>query len=942
MRELKLIALKLPAGTDERLRAMLIFDDLAQYPPERRARELATIDLSEEVAKRLREMLRTDGQVPTLMAAAAKIDLDSSGSGDALANSILGTRIGTFRLVEVLGQGGSSVVFRAERQSGDGNQIVALKLLRTGLYSADSQGRFRREQTLLARLTHPNIATLIEGGVSSAGIPYIAMELVDGLPITRAAEARALNVHQRLSWFVTLCRAIEAAHTALVIHRDLKPSNVLVANDGTIKVVDFGIAKIAGLDDGVTQTQTVALTPEYAAPEQFAAAALTTSVDIYALGVILAELLTGKRLRGDVRASGAVAADSTAIPMGLPSRRALNRVLRGDLDNVLAKALADEPAMRYRSAGAFADDIEYFLEGRAVRAHPPSRWYSARKFVERNRLVVALSTVFVCTIFFLLLVTLDRARAASEQARRANAQAERAEAARDLLVSAFDAAGADLPKDKRPSVQDIVDQATSKLEQKTHLPDALRVDLLLTLARVSKSVGSYDHALSMLDRIDEIAKGQQESDSLWWQAVALRGSVLVEKGQMQAAIGLLGPLREKLSLRKDASGVDGLLTLGKALLHNGNAKVGLQMLQAAVVNARAIGQQDLVLRASIEEATQLMNAQHFSDGLDHAEGALKLWHEQNDTPSQSIIELYGTIALASEATGDIERAEKAYRDAIALGDRFFDKPNPASAWNVGMYGSFLIAQGRFADGEPYARRGLQMRQEVFGEADPRTLNAVATMGKFHAGKHEFASAIEWLTQGIDTCRAHSVRDVICPRILAFRGRARGRLQQFPEAESDLHEALAWQRDLGGDDNPAYAFVLDNLLVIQVVEHRYAEALETADSVLAINGKYKGGMIQSDLSTRFYRATALFHLDRNIEALNEMLRIEPQYSTMFPSGVSRFDMLALKARALARANRSQDAQQAAKAALTLQNKPSHVDQAVRSELQRILVARARPK
>ena len=497
----KIATFELPESLSIRLEAMVAFNELLGCPPESREERMRVLGLSERARARVHSMLAGESHVPALQTLVAE-SWENCRDGDVLARSLVGTHIGAFRLLDLLGQGGSSAVFRAERDVGNGTQVVALKLLRTGLYSEDAQRRFRREQGILARLSHANIARLIEGGVSTSGIPYIAMELVDGLPITQAADVRGLSIEQRLAWFFDLCRTIEAAHAMLIVHRDLKPSNLLVTHDGKLKVLDFGIAKLTDSAE-MTRTQTVALTPGYAPPEQYTPAPLTTAVDVYALGVVLGELLTGKRLDGRTRASSSVEIDArigAALPRGLPPPTHLARRLRGDLDAILACALSDDPAERYQGAAAFADDIGRYLDERPVRAHPPCRRYRARKFIARHRLILSLTCAFALAMAAMLGVAFWQANVAQAQARAAGEQAQRAETVRDLLVSVFKAASAELPRDKQPSVQDIVDQATTRLMARNTLSDPLRADLMLTLAKVADSVGSHDRALALLDR----------------------------------------------------------------------------------------------------------------------------------------------------------------------------------------------------------------------------------------------------------------------------------------------------------------------------------------------------------------------------------------------------------------------------------------------------------
>jgi serine/threonine protein kinase/tetratricopeptide (TPR) repeat protein len=841
-----------------------------------------------------------------------------------------GSRIGPFELVEVIGEGGSSTVFRAARTVDGVRQEVALKLLRRGLYSPDAQRQFRRERQVLSQLQHPGIARLIEGGVTDTGAAYIALDLVDGVPITDYARNLQLDLRHRLRLFVDICRAVDAAHRALIVHRDLKPSNVLVTADGAIKLLDFGIAKLLDADDD-TQTRLPAFTPAYASPEQRSDGLITTATDVYALGVLLGELITGERLTEGSRRTPSSRVSSQHLPGILPApANVTRRQVRGDLDNIVMKALDAEPAKRYASAGTFADDIERLLDGRPVAAHPPSAWYRTRKFASRHKSWVATAAAFVLAAIATVGIILSQSGRVKQQADRANAE-------RDFLVSVFEAAGADLPKDKRPSIEDIVDQATSRLTAQNGLPDALRADLLLTLAKVALSVGAYDRALSLLDRAEpaiEREHGAEETD--WWNARVIRASVLVAKSRRAEAIALLEPLRTQLLARRDRTGIEGVLILGNALLHQGRIDDGLALFRQAVVIAQsdAANRPDTFLAASIDEISGLMDAQRFEEGLERANAALALWHQQGEPQSQRIIDLYETIAVAEEATGDVPHAERDYQQAIALGERFFDKPNPEGAWNIGMYGSFLIAQGRLDAAEAYARRGLEMSRQVFGDADPHTLNAVARMCKLYVARKDFQSATDWCGQGVDTCHAHTVDDVVCVRLLAIRGRSYALQGRFPEADHDLLEALDAQRAHAGESTPSFAYVLDNLAVAQNAERHYEEALATTDRALSIYRAAKGGMLQAQLATRFSRVDALFGLERNDEALAEILDVEPRYTTLFPEGALRFDMLALKARALAHARRMDEARDAAHQALALGQQQKNADPRTLDELGRL--------
>ncbi|MGN6520866.1 MAG: protein kinase domain-containing protein, partial [Dokdonella sp.] len=773
----------------------------------------------------------------------------------------------------------------------------------------------------------------IEGGVSDAGIPYIAMELVDGAPITRAADARAIGLRQRLQWFTSLCRTIEAAHAALVVHRDIKPSNILVTHDDRIKVLDFGIAKLLDEDSPVA-TRTLALTPEYAAPEQFGRKPITAATDVYALGMVLGELLVGERLPPHRRASSVAAADRRfAVPRGMPAPHALGRLLEGDLDAILDMATAHDARGRYATAAAFADDVERYLAGEPVHARPLTRRYRAGKFVGRHRAALGLVSFVVVGAIAAFVAILWQADRAREQAVRAEEQARRAETVRDLLVSVFNAGGADLPRDHRPGVEDIVAEATGRLMRDTSLPQAVRADLLLTLARVARSVGSYDRSIALLDLADraiDATYGAQSDQRL--EAMVLRADAELAQAHYAAAQAILDPVATRLDASTRPFAVDGLIALGSAHIRQGRGDAGLALLQRAVAIADAgVLAPEVRLRAMIQRATALVDLQKFALGLAEAEAAVADWHAAGTPPSQSIIELYSTMALAAEGTGDIPRAEHAYLEAIQLGNRFFDKPNPATAWTVGMYGSFLAAQGRLDEAEPYLVRGLELRRSVFGTADPRTLNAIAAIGKMHAARRHFDEAARWYTQAVDQCTLAQVQDVVCSRVLAFRARALAQGKEFDAAERDIAAALEQQKRRSGDTSPAYAFLLENKVAIDMTRKDWQSALDTAERIFVINANTGGGMIQSALTVHFHHARALFELGRIEPALRELEEFEPQYARLFPNGVSRFDMLALRARALGRSGRAADAREAARQALALKAPPNGYNPTVLEEL-----------
>lgn len=330
-----------------------------------------------------------------------------------------GTRIGPYRILRELGHGGMGAVYLGERDDENYRQQVAIKLINPGLGGDAIRRRFRNEMQILAELSHPNIARLLDGGTTVDGVPYLVMEYVEGRPIDAFCDDKQLSIEGRLKLFSTVCAAVQYAHQHLVIHRDIKPGNILVAEDGLPKLVDFGIAKL--LDQGRTDATATAMpfmTPDYASPEQVRGLAATTATDIYSLGVVLYELLTGRR---PYRLKSGIAHEvAKAICDDEPRRPSTSQKrLHADLDNIVLMAMRKEPERRYATAEQFAEDIRRHLSGLPVRARPATLSYRTSKFVRRHKFGVAAVALVVLTLLTGIVATVWQARVARAERVRA-------------------------------------------------------------------------------------------------------------------------------------------------------------------------------------------------------------------------------------------------------------------------------------------------------------------------------------------------------------------------------------------------------------------------------------------------------------------------------------------------------------------------------------------
>lgn len=497
-----------------------LFEAVVDFPPEEWEAMLAghcpdDVELRVEVL----ELLRADAAATqgTGMADAAPnvvAELAQRLAGDEAVRATSGMvasglRLGPFRLVREIGRGGMGAVWLAERDDGAFRQAVAIKLIKAGWDAADVYARFRAERQILASLSHPNIAHLVDGGVSADGKPWLALEYVDGVDLRTWCDRERLSLERRLRAFLTVCDAVSHAHAHLVVHRDLKPSNILVRADGTVKLLDFGIAKLIHTD--ATASATRVFTPEYAAPEQVRGDTVTTAVDVYALGLILYELLTGHRPykvdkstpaayeraildQEPTKPSAIVTRDDAdaAQRRDLTPKR-LRRELRGDLDAIVLKALRKEPAQRYASVADFAADVTAHLERRPVGARRGGRRYRAARFLRRHAIAAtALALAFAVLVAALAMVAWQRDVARTE--------ARKARSAVDFLVGLFATADPAKTAGAGVTAQQLLDRGAERVGAELADTPAAQAELLVAIGRAYQGLGNNERALAQYER----------------------------------------------------------------------------------------------------------------------------------------------------------------------------------------------------------------------------------------------------------------------------------------------------------------------------------------------------------------------------------------------------------------------------------------------------------
>ena len=604
----------------------------------------------------------------------------------------IGEQVGDYRILSLLGEGGMGEVYLAEDLSL--GRKVALKLVRPGFGGANLLRQFQREERILGGLTHPNIAQLYGAAFTVAGVPYFVMEYVEGERLDSYCESRHLSIRERLELFRKICSAVSYAHQHLVIHRDLKPGNIRVTPEGEPKLLDFGIAKL--LDDesvavpAQTITLTAAMTPDYASPEQLRGEAMTTATDVYSLGVILFELLTGQKpyrtkSRRIDEISRAITEQeptrpSTAVARGGnskfgPSRTGTrnSKLLKGDLDNIVLTAIRKEPARRYSSVNQFSDDIRRHLEGRPIVARKDTVGYRATKFIGRNRIAVAAAAVVVLAVVVALLVSL-------EQTKRARIQRDVAQRINSFLQNMLNSAA---PESKGIDVKviDLLSDASSRARTELADEPAVMSEILTTLGRTYFNLGSLDKAEADLQ-------------------VALETS--------RKTNGELHPTT--------AGSMSGL---GCVYAYRGRAAEGEQISRKAVELQRKLhpaGHEDLAvalycLGVNLSVGNQPKAAQPFL-----AEAVTLVRKHLGETHGYYVTALVA-LATALDRAGETETAEKIYRQAIDVGGRGPARNRMYVAQAYGGLGVLLTNKAAYAEAEAAARQSEALYREVYGGDD---------------------------------------------------------------------------------------------------------------------------------------------------------------------------------------------------------------------------------
>ncbi len=695
------------------------------------AREMRLYQMQEqhpELAQELLKMMDLEKSHPDFMAEPlANLDNLSPRIDD---------EIGPYRLVSLLGEGGMGQVWLAVRSDGLYERRVALKLLRPGLGDAGLRLRFTRERQILARLAHANIARLLDAGIMADGQPYLALDYINGEPITDYVKRLNLDLRSRLLLFRQVCDAVSHAHANLVVHRDLKPSNIMVTPNGEVMLLDFGIAKLldhkTGEHTDITQTGHRTFTLHYAAPEQLRGEIISTLTDVYALGVVLYEILAGCKpysperktdaaweeaiLKDEpIKPSQALLKNTLAIAQSHNKRMA--KQLANDLDNVVLKALAKDPEARYASVESFKQDLLRYLDGQPVHARADSMGYRAQKYIQRHAFAVAAGVGVSTVLAIALTIT-------SWQANQAFKEANRAEAMQGFVVALFENTG-DKANPEDINVRELLDAGVRRADTELANQPQARAELLGLIARLRSGLGDDREALRLLDK-QAMAFMQLDINTpaeLRLESLAVRGHSLRQLGQNAACVRDLAPylqVAEDIADKAPKASSDYFSELGRCHGAQGGVSVARDLFGKALQLRKNINSDKALQAESLADLAKLLgDEKKYPQAITQARAALSMLRLASGERNALGVGIWCDLGRFYRGAGNLREAEAGYRQALDISQNRFGVNHPLNGPSQQALAEILIGKNEFDEASRLLTSSKEHYSTQWGEENPK-------------------------------------------------------------------------------------------------------------------------------------------------------------------------------------------------------------------------------
>lgn len=725
-----------------------------------------------------------------------------------------GTEIDAYRIDRCLGEGGMGAVYLAHRDDDTYHQQVALKVIRSGVQGAAQARRFRAERQILASLDHPHIAKLLDGGSTPDGSPYLVMELIEGDHLLRYADDQGLHVTARLQLFKKVCGAVHHAHQRLVVHRDLKPSNILVNENGEPKLLDFGIAKLLENPDPDTANAIGSIeltapgqwlmTPEYASPEQVRGEVLTTATDVYSLGVLLYELLTGAR------------------PYALPSRhpmdviqtvcgkepdlQQLRKKYPGDLENIVLKALSKEPERRYSSAEEFGRDIERHLDCRPVLARPATLGYRLQRFVRRHRAPVALASLLLVTAIAFQIALLVQQRSILNLNQQLVVVS-------DFLVDLFAIPDPNRSRGETVTAREVLDRGLATIDELASEPRA-RAALLAPIAESYKNLGLLSEAEPLVLETLDLRRGLLgDNHPAVTESLDQLTHLYTMTGDYKKAepYGRQALERHRLEKPVNEPGlIVALYRLADILTLEATYDEAKDLYNEAAIRARDLGDPDLEATVKDRHGQLLTQTGELDEARLKFDEALTLYQQIGDAQHPELPTVQSNRALL-ELRFDPEKAETLLREAVAGKEKLFGPEHPSLANTLANLAFVVHQRDRLDEAEEIYQKALTLQRKLYQGEHPQTANTLNNLGELYAAQDELERA-EALHQEALTIQHAQLgeRHVDTARTLTLLGNVAEYRDQLDAAEAFYKKALETVVEVLGEQHFRTAVLLGNL------------------------------------------------------------------------------------------------------------------------------------
>ena len=779
----------------------LVFEAALDRPPGERTAFLETACAGDPVLRH---------EVERLLAADAREAAFIDRPADEILGLMVGDggepqRLGPYRLLRAIGRGGMGAVYVAVRDDEQYERLVAVKILRSGLEDTELRHRFLAERQILARLEHPNIARLYDGGTTKDGRPYLVMELIEGLPVDEYCDRHRLTVDQRLALFLRICSAVQYAHQNLLVHRDLKPANILVTPQGEPKLLDFGIAKqlepSAAETDARTRTGLRVMTPSYASPEQVKGGAITTASDVYSLGVLLYELLAGRSpyqveegappyeleravneqeperpsmalLRPGKPSAGDIAAARGSRP------EALRRRLADDLDTIVLTALRKEPPRRYESVARLSSDLERHLQNLPVSARPDTLGYRIRKFVRRHRAAVSAAAAVVLVVAGLI-------ASLFVQGRQTIQERDKARYALTFLVDTFKQADPSQTRGERLSAREILDQGAERVSRELASEPDIQAALMDAIGEVNLGLGRIDRAAPLLEG-----------------ALATRRRIAgPESLEVAESLENVASLRVA---RSDFAGGEKLLA------------------QALDLKRRLLGASHVEVAKTLNHLGQTVAERgDFKRAEPLHRQALDIARKAEGPEGLTVADSLFFLARRRDESGDYPAAETLFQQGLAMERRLLGEQHPSYLSFERAYVQLLVNQGKYRQAEAVLRRSLASQRKAWGEHHPELAEIRNALAVARTGQGDLLGA-----------------------------------------EALYRQALVGYRESYGEESAQVSLTLANLGIVLEDQRRYEEAIPLQEQALAIRRRIYGDRHQ-------VVAHSLLHLAQTRRGLGQL-------------------------------------------------------------------------